>query len=217
MPRIFPPSPIGLATLSLLAPSFLALASCGKQEAVGDVPSGEELARQADAASAALRDANAADDADAPAAIPSMTSYANALRRYSITVPEDWNVVEADSDDDGRVYEGAASEEGAGAPRLAIDWIENPDGAAWLALKDEFGEATVDAPELAKSVEGRDVVDAEMDYRGQRVVGDGRVERVRALRTADDAMVVARVSYPAGMRAAMAPLAKLMLDSLTLR
>lgn len=105
----------------------LLLSSCGKQEAVGDVPSSEELAKQADAASKAIRDEEAAANADGAApAVDSaaMTSYANALRGFSIMVPKDWTADENASDDNGQVFNDAESK-----AVLTAGWIENREDA----------------------------------------------------------------------------------------
>ena len=50
MKNMLPNLPVGAALMLALL-----LSACGKQEAVGDVPSSEELAKQADAASEAIR------------------------------------------------------------------------------------------------------------------------------------------------------------------
>ena len=98
-------STITLRPFAAAALAAVFLVSCGKQEAVGDVPSSEQLAKEADAATAAIRNAAAADQPNVGTAIDTstMTSYTNTLRGFTVMVPKGWTVDEAESDDNGRV------------------------------------------------------------------------------------------------------------------
>ena len=184
----------------------LLLSACGKQEAVGDVPSSEELARQADAASQAIRDeAAAAEGGDAASAIDlaSMESYTNSLRGYTIMVPGGWTVDEANSDDNGQTF--TNGETGA---KLAVSWVENREDAAWSkavqAVEDGNGEMT-----------GSAVGDNE--YRASGISVNGQKSNLRLLRNPDGTMVRAEMTYAADQAETADLLASTVLDSLTLQ
>lgn len=184
----------------------LLLSSCGKQEAVGDVPSSEELAKQADAASKAIRDEEAAANADGAAPIvdsATMTSYANALRGFSIMVPKDWAIDEAASDDNGQIFNDAESK-----ATLSAGWIENREDADLTAA--------VKALEDAGEGMTGDYVN-ENEYRASGIVEDGSKTAQRILRKPDGTMIKAAITYPADSAATVDPLAKQILDSLTLQ
>ncbi len=191
------------ASAALIA--ALLLSSCGKQEAVGDVPSGDELARQADAASQAIRDeAAAAEGAEADAVdSTTMTSYVNTLRGFSILVPESWAAAEADSDDNGNVYNDA----GTGAT-LVVGWTENREDAdlqaAIAALESGSGE-----------ISGENV--NEDEYRATGADSEGKMIAQRIMRKPDGTMVSAALSYPADQAETLDGIASRILDSLTLQ
>ncbi|SIN59656.1 hypothetical protein SAMN02745824_0185 [Parasphingorhabdus marina DSM 22363] len=191
------------ASAALIA--ALLLSSCGKQEAVGDVPSGDELARQADAASQAIRDeAAAAEGAEADAVdSATMTSYVNNLRGFSILVPEKWTVVEADSDDNGNVYNDAES-----GAKLTVGWTENREDAdlqaAITALESGSGE-----------INGENV--NEDEYRASGTDGDGNKIAQRIMRKPDGTMISAALTYPEDQAVTLDALAPRILDSLTLQ
>ncbi|WP_417621126.1 hypothetical protein [Parasphingorhabdus sp.] len=198
---MFPILPIGATTtLALL------LSACGKQEAVGDVPSSEELAQQADAASQAIRDeAAAAEGGKATTAIDLTTldSYTNALRGYTIMVPGGWEVDEANSDDNGQTYTDAES-----GAKLAVTWIENREDAAWskaVQTVDDRGEA------MAGAAVG------ENEYRASGILTNGQKSSLRMLRKPDGTMIKAEITYAADQAEADDPLAATILDSLTLQ
>ncbi len=198
---MLPILPFGAAlTLALL------LSACGKQEAVGDVPSSEELARQADAASQAIRDEAAAvedDTAAAPVDLTSMESYTNALRGYTIMVPGDWTVDESASDDNGRVF--TETESGA---KLAVSWVENREDAAWSKAVEniEDGNAAMEGSAVGNN-----------EYRASGILTNGLKSNQRLLRKPDGTMVQAEVSYAADRAKSTDPLAAAILDSLTLK
>mgnify|MGYP003145049761 CR=1 FL=1 len=201
MKNMLPILPFG-AALSLA----LLLSACGKQEAVGDVPSSEELARQADAASQAIRDeAIALEEGGANTAIDltSMESYTNALRGYSIMVPSGWTVDETASDDNGRVFT-----ETAGGGKLAVSWVENREDAAWskAVQQVEDGNDTMQGNAVGKN-----------EYRASGVLTNGLKSSMRLLRKPDGTMVEAQVSYAVDQAKSMDPLASAILDSLTLQ
>lgn len=189
-----------------LSAAFI-LSACGKQEAVGDVPSGEELARQADEASAAIREeAAAAEQAAESAAAPpqdiSLTSYTNALRGYSIMVPEAWVVDEEASDDNGQTAN--APEDGGS---LTVSWSENRDNA-------DMDSAVKAVEDAGESMTGEQVSDDEF-----RASGTQRENKTleRILRQPDGSMVRAQISYPASAAEQMDAIAGQIIDSLALR
>lgn len=184
----------------------LLLSSCGKQEAVGDVPSSEELAKQADAASKAIRDEEAAANGDSSApALDSaeMVSYANALRGFSIMVPKDWAADEEASDDNGRVFNDSETQ-----ATLTAGWIENREDAALTAAV----EALEDAGE---GMTGEYV--NENEYRASGLLDEDNKTAQRILRKPDGTMIRAMVIYPADSAEAVDAVAAQILDSLTLQ
>ncbi|WP_123906282.1 hypothetical protein [Sphingorhabdus sp. YGSMI21] len=201
MKNMLPNLPFGAAlTLALL------LSACGKQEAVGDVPSSEELARQADAASQAIRDEAAAAEGDGTTAavdLTSMESYTNALRGYTIMVPGGWAVDESASDDNGRVFTETAS-----GAKLAVSWVENREDAAWSKAVEnvEDGNEAMDGGAIGKN-----------EYRASGILTNGLKSSQRLLRKPDGTMVQAEVTYSADQAKATDPLAVAILDSLTLQ
>ncbi|WP_417593432.1 hypothetical protein [Parasphingorhabdus sp.] len=201
MKNMLPNLPFGaVITLALL------LSACGKQEAVGDVPSSEELAKQADAASQAIRDEAATADGDAEAApvdLTSMESYTNALRGYTLMVPSGWTVDESDSDDNGRVFTEMVS-----GTKLAVTWIENREDVAWNRAVQAVEDGNV-------AMEGAPVGNNE--YRASGILTNGLKSSQRLLRKPDGTMVKAEVTYAADQSKTMDPLAATILDSLTLK
>jgi len=200
MTNILPIIPISAALSAALF-----LSSCGKQEAVGDVPSGEELAKQADAASQAIRDEAAAANKKAEASVTDdavMTSYANALRGFSIMIPKNWTLDEAASDDDGRTY----ANETLGAS-LSVNWSENREDATWKAAI----KAVEDGGE---NMSGEAVNDNE--YRSAGTT-NGQKSIQRLLRKPDGTMVTAVVMFPADKAAEIDAIADQILASLALQ
>ena len=183
----------------------LALSACGKQEAVGDVPSAEELAQQADEASAAIRD-EAAQNEDGAEAAPealTLTTYSNALRGYSIMVPESWAADEAASDDNGATFN---APENGGA--LTVNWTENAEDADFQAAK----QAVEDAGE---QMSGEDV--GEDQFRASGNSDENTKSMVRVFRKADGTMVSANLTYPAESAQKLDTIAKQIMDSLALK
>lgn len=198
----WPPTlPISAALIAALL-----LSSCGKQEAVGDVPSNEELAKQADAASQAIRDEAAAlDDSQSGAVIDSadMSSYTNALRGFTIMVPNEWAVDSSASDDNGQVFRNAAL-----GLTLQVGWVENREDAAW--------NAELKAVEDAGDTMSGEAVN-ENEYRASGTLANGTGSAQRMLRNADGTMIRAIISFDAEQSDAIQPLATTVLDSLTLQ
>ena len=187
--------------LSAAISAALFVSACGKQEAVGDVPSGEELAREADAASQAIREEAEAAEETAPEAV-AMVSYANALRGFTIMIPENWTVNEDASDDNGQSY--LANE---GSTVLQVSWVENRDDADWnaaVATIEDAGEAGT----IETSEDG--------EFRASTSAEDGTT-LVRMLRQEDGSMIRAELSYAAENAESVAALATRVLDSLTLQ
>ncbi|MFT5329248.1 MAG: hypothetical protein ACI9TB_002088 [Parasphingorhabdus sp.] len=201
MKNMLPILPFG-AALSLA----LLVSACGKQEAVGDVPSSEELARQADAASQAIRDAEAsgAEGAENVALdLANMESYTNSLRGYTIMVPGNWTVDESESDDNGRVF--TETENGT---KLAVSWVENREDAAW--------SKAVEAVEDGSDAMQGSAVSAD-EYRASGISTNGLKSNQRMLRKPDGTMVKAEITYAADQAKSTDPLATVILDSLTLQ
>ncbi|WP_089134052.1 hypothetical protein [Sphingorhabdus sp. SMR4y] len=198
---MLPNLPFGAAlTLALL------LSACGKQEAVGDVPSSEELARQADAASQAIRDEAAAvegDGAEAAVDLASLESYTNTLRGYTIMVPSGWTVDESASDDNGRLFTDTAS-----GAKLSVSWVENREDAAWSKAVETVEDGN-------EAMQGEAV--GPNEYRASGILTNGLKSGQRLLRKPDGTMVQAEVSYAADQAKSTDPLASAILDSLTLQ
>ncbi|QTD57588.1 hypothetical protein [Parasphingorhabdus cellanae] len=192
-------------SISIALTAAVLLSSCGKQEAVGDVPSSDELAKQADAASKAIRDEEAAASAEGAPVVDSaeMTSYANALRGFSIMVPKNWAIDEAASDDNGQVFNDADSK-----ATLTAGWIENREDADLTAAVKTLEEA-------GEGMTG-DYVN-ENEYRASGFIEEGSKTAQRILRKPDGTMIRAIVTYPADSAEAVDPLAQQILDSLTLQ
>lgn len=183
----------------------LLLSSCGKQEAVDEMPSSEELSKEADAAAKAIRDQ---EDEDASAAALSvdtsnMISHTNALRGFSILVPKSWPADVEASDDNGQVFSDTETE-----VTLTVGWIENLDDAELLAAVKKLEDA-------GEGVTG-DYVN-ENEYRASGVIGGGMKTAQRILRKPDGSMVRAMIDYPSARAEALDPLAARILDSLTLQ
>ena len=201
MKNMLPILPFG-AALSLA----LLLSACGRQEAVSEVPSSEELARQADAATQAIRDEAAAtggDGAKAAVDLTSMESYTNALRGYTILVPSSWTVDETASDDNGRVYTETVS-----GTKLDVSWVENREDAAWSKAVQQVEDGT-------DAMEGAAV--GKNEYRASGTLTNGLKSGLRLLRKPDGTMVQAQVTYAADQAKSTDPLASAILDSLTLQ
>jgi len=193
---------------SLAISAMLILSSCGKQEAVGDVPSGEELAKQADAASAAIREeaakAEAGEGEEAPVVdSASLTTYTNALRGYTIMVPKNWATDDDASDDNGNVYNAPESN-----AKLAVTWVENREDAAMKAAMDSVQTA-------GEAMTSENVSDDEFRASGQK--DDSTKSMLRIFRKPDGTMVSARIDYPVENAKTIDPLAKQVIDSLALQ
>ena len=200
MKNMLPILPFG-AALSLA----LLLSACGKQEAVDDVPSSEELAQKADAASKAIRDAEAAaqgEGATTSVNLANMESYTNTLRGFTIMVPGDWMVDETESDDNGRVYTDAAT-----GTKLAVSWVENREDAAWSKAVEavEDGSDTMEGTAVSAN-----------EYRASGISTNGMKSSQRLLRKPDGTLVQVEITYAADQAKSTDPLASAILDSLTL-
>lgn len=184
----------------------LLLSSCGKQEAVGDVPSSEELAKQADAATQAIRDQAAAAEGDKVApAIDSaaMTSYNNALRGFSVLVPKGWALDAAASDDNGNVYRNAES-----GAEFTVGWTENREDA-------DLKAAVAEVEESGNNMTGSYI--NENEYRATGSVSEGTQKAIRIYRKPDGTMVSGVITYPTEQAEKLDGVAKQILDSLTLQ
>lgn len=192
--------------ISAALSAALLLSSCGKQEAVGDVPSSEELAKQADAASKAIRDEAAAANADGSVPVvdsAEMASYSNALRGFSIMVPKSWTADTRSSDDNGGVFNNTEAK-----AKLSAGWIENREDADLTAA--------VKALEDAGEGMTGDYVN-ENEYRASGIIEEGSKTAQRILRKPDGTMIRAMITYPADSAETIDPLAAQILDSLALQ
>ena len=201
MKNMLPILPFG-AALTLA----LALSACGKQEAVGDVPSSEELAQQADAASKAIRDeaaAAAGDGGETAVDLAAMDNYTNALRGYSIMVPGSWTIDKTASDDNGRIFTDAKS-----GAKLVVTWVENREDAAWSKAVQAIEDGSDD---MMGAPVGKN------EYRASGINTSGLKSNQRLLRKPDGTMVQAEITYAADQEKAADPLAAIILDSLTLQ
>lgn len=196
-----------LPTFSAIALA-LVLSSCGKQEAVGDVPSSEQLAKEADAATAAIREeaaeAENSDGDEKPASEAlTLTSYNNALRGYAIMVPESWVADETAGDDNGQVFK--AAENGG---ELSVSWTENRDNA-------DYTESIDAIEKLGDAMSGEKI--SEDEYRASSADGEDQKTMVRIVRKADGSMVRAQIEYPSQSAAQLDTIAKQIVDSLALK
>lgn len=192
-------------TIGAALTAALLLSSCGKQEAVDEMPSSEELAKNADAATKAIRDQEKeAESANAPAVDTSnMISYTNALRGFTILVPKNWPADAAASDDNGQVFIDAGSE-----VKLSAGWLENREDA-------DLTDAVKALEDAGDGMVGDYV--SEDEYRAAGVIEEGTKTAHRILRKPDGTMVRAVMSYPAARSKTLDPLAARILDSLTLQ
>ena len=199
MKNMLPILPIG-AALSLA----LILSACGKQEAIDDVPSSEELAQKADAASKAIRDAEAADQGEGSTSVnlANMESYTNTLRGFTIMVPSGWMIDESESNDNGRLYTDAAS-----GTKLVVSWVENREDAAW-------SKAVESVEDGSDAMEGTAI--RANENRASGISTNGLKSSQRLLRKPDGTMVKAEIVYDADTAKSTDPLASAVLDSLTL-
>jgi hypothetical protein len=185
----------------------LLLSACGKQEAVGDVPSGEELARQADEASAAIRDEAASleqsgENAETQQQEITLTSYTNALRGYTVMVPEAWTIDEETSDDNGQTVIGPDDN-----GEFTVNWTENRDNADMTAAIEAVEEA-------GDAMTGNQVSEDEFRSSGTQ---DGKKIMTRVLRKPDGSMVQVKIAYPVESAEQMDAIVGQIVDSLALR
>ena len=191
--------------ISTALTAALLLSSCGQQEAVDEMPSSEELAKQADAAAKAIRDQEGVDATAASDSVDTsnMVSYTNALRGFSILVPKSWTADVKASDDNGQVFNDAGKQ-----VTLTAGWVENREDTDLLAAVKALEDA-------GKGMVGNYV--DENEYRAAGVIEDGKKTAQRILRKPDGTMVKAAISYPVASAESLDLLANRILDSLTLR
>lgn len=169
---------ISRLALTLALPALL-LAGCGRQEAVGDVPSNDELARAADLAiaNAAANESVAADQAAAA------LEYVNAIHGFAFYPPEGWVRDASASTAEGVVFQDPSG----GAADIRVFWQKN-DGDTTMQ---DIVEAMNDG---ATGAEGDFVGDNE--YRGTSSDGEGNTVAVRLIRKADGSLISATFVYP---------------------
>ncbi len=199
--------PLSLTILGALA---LTLSACGKTESVDQLPSGDELAKQADAAARQFRDtADGKDSATGVAALP-LDSYQNDLRGYSVMVPAGWTVDMDNSNDSGRSW----TDQDSGAT-LSVGWSENRDDSEFqeaIAAATPKTEPKAEGETAPPPLEGADKGDVRLSSAGAK--GAQSIERL--LKTPDGALIRVKVSYPGEQAKAVGPVAKQVLDSLRL-
>lgn len=195
-------------SLSLLGAFVLTLSACGKTESVDELPSGDELAKQADAAARQFRDtADGKDSANGVAAL-TLDSYQNDLRGYSVMVPAGWTVDMDNSNDSGRSW----TDRDSGAT-LSVSWSENRDDSEFqeaIAAAAPKPDPKVEGDAAPPPLAGADKGDVRINSAGAK--GGQSVERL--LKTPDGALIRVKVSYPADQAKAVGPVAKQVLDSL---
>lgn len=183
--------------MKALAPVLLilALAACGRQEPVGNVPSSEDLANAANVA-AATAAANAGEEEMAVAD----RNYVNNQRGFSITLPESWVRDAAGSTADG-IF---AKDPGAGA-NIHVFWSGNAQGRSLQQVVDELTQGL-------EGVDGDFIGDNE--YRCTANDGDGNSVAIRLFRKADGTLVTATFVYPEMLGEQYQPVAERTLDTL---
>jgi hypothetical protein len=184
------------APLLLTLAAALFLASCGRQEAVDDLPSSDELAAQAKAAAD-----NAAERAGATEEQAAENrNYVNTPRGFSITLPEGWSRDAAASTADGVV----AEDPGAGAD-VRVFWSANADDKDLQQVVEALNDGS-------EAVDGDFI--GEREYRGTANDGEGNSVAVRLIKKADGSLVTATFVFPEMLSEQYLAIGQQALDSL---
>lgn len=173
--------------------SVLLLAACGRAEPVSDMPSQEELAAAANAATAKALAESKAEAAE-------NRNYVNEDRGFSVSFPEGWEQDAAANTPDGTVFQ----DPGAGAD-VRVFWQRNGEQQTLQQVVQSMSSAS-------EGVDGDFIGDNE--YRGTANDGEGNNVAVRLLRQPDGGIVTATFVYPEMLSEQYQPIAKKVLDSL---
>jgi predicted small lipoprotein YifL len=174
----------------------LALAACGRQEPVSDLPSSEELANAANAAAAEALQNVSRDETVAE----ENRNYVNNARGFSITLPEGWVRDASASNGDGVVSEDA----GAGAD-IRVFWSKN--------------DGDKDLQQIVEGMtQGSEAVDGDFvgnnEYRGTANDGEGNSVAVRLVRKPDGSLITATFVFPEMLSEQYLAIGQKTLDSL---
>jgi hypothetical protein len=220
--------PVAAATMLALT----LLSGCGRKEPIGDVPSGEELERQASAAAEAVAKEAERNQQPATAAI----AFVNDVRGYTLNLPAGWERV----DDSAAKAQGAAKTAGdstAGADQTGTDSADstvkdvgtNNDRVRFLhvasgALLDLRWDANRDDAAFAAMVQrpaGADpsfTIDAgESEIKRSGPIDDDGFIVGRTLKKSDGSVIIAELSGSADNSDALIALAKPVFDALILQ
>ena len=173
--------------------SVLLLAACGRAEPVSDMPSQEELAAAANAATAKALAESKAEAAE-------NRNYVNEDRGFSVSFPEGWEQDAAASTPDGTVFQ----DPGAGAD-VRVFWQRNGEQQTLQQVVQSMSSGS-------EGVDGDFIGDNE--YRGTANDGEGNNVAVRLLRQPNGGIVTATFVYPEMLSEQYQPIAKKVLDSL---
>ncbi|GLV29484.1 hypothetical protein TomTYG75_20040 [Sphingobium sp. TomTYG75] len=173
--------------------SVLLLAACGRAEPVSDMPSQEELAAAANAATAKALAESKAEAAE-------NRNYVNDDRGFSVSFPEGWEQDAAASTPEGTVFQ----DPGAGAD-VRVFWQRNGEQQTLQQVVQSMSSGS-------EGVDGDFIGDNE--YRGTANDGEGNNVAVRLLRQPNGGIVTATFVYPEMLSEQYQPIAKKVLDSL---
>ena len=173
--------------------SVLLLAACGRAEPVSDMPSQEELAAAANAATAKALAESKAEAAE-------NRNYVNSDRGFSVSFPEGWEQDAAASTPDGTVFQ----DPGAGAD-VRVFWQRSGEQQTLQQVVQSMSSGS-------EGIDGDFIGDNE--YRGTANDGEGNNVAVRLLRQPDGGIVTATFVYPEMLSEQYQPIAKKVLDSL---
>jgi predicted small lipoprotein YifL len=178
----------------LILPFLVALAACGRQEPVQDMPTEAEIAAAAKAAAASAA-ANVVEPAP-----EENRNHVDPDHGFSITFPEGWTRDAAASTSDGVVFQ----DPGAGAD-VRVFWQKNDNDQALQQIVEAMNSGS-------DSVEGSLVSDTE--YRGTASDGEGNSVAIRLLKQPGGSIVTATFVYPEMLSEQYNAIAKATLDSL---
>lgn len=181
-----------LPSLALL----LLVAACGRQEAVSEVPNGQQLAEEAKAAAENAAERAGLNETQATA----NRNYVNESRGFSVQLPEGWARNAQATTADGIVSE----DPGAGAD-IRVFWSSNANDRDLQQVVESMNSRS-------EAVDGDFV--GENEYRGTANDGEGNNIAVRMVRKKDGSLVTATFVYPELLSEQYQGIAQQTLDSL---
>ncbi|MGK2909468.1 MAG: hypothetical protein ACSLE1_06685 [Sphingobium sp.] len=181
-----------LPSLALL----LLVAACGRQEAVSEVPNGQQLAAEAKAAAENAAERAGLNETQATA----NRNYVNEARGFSLQLPEGWARNAQATTADGIVSE----DPGAGAD-IRVFWSANANDRDLQQVVESMNSRS-------EAVDGDFV--GENEYRGTANDGEGNNIAVRMVRKKDGSLVTATFVYPELLSEQYQGIAQQTLDSL---